>query len=492
MKREQDSYLAWGPSMPTKKAARKHISEGRAPMNHKALFEGEFSRLATAYVGKRPRSQRLYQEAQSFMPGGDTRSVTFYRPFPSFMDHGKGCRLYDVDGNDYIDFGNNQTSLVHGHAHPKIVEAVLEQVRRGSVFSAPVEHQFRLAQHICGRLPSAEKVRFCNSGTEATMGAIRLARAFRKKYQVAKVEGGYHGSHDLVEISVKPPLEKAGPVERPNSVPEDVSVPPGVVQDCVVIPFNHTEVATRIISEHQEDLAAVIVEPVQGSCGMIPSSLDYLRGLREVTSQYRIPLIFDEVYTFRLAPGGWQGLHTIVPDITALGKIIGGGYPVGAIAGREELMDLFSPLKPDFLAHSGTFNGNPVTMVAGVAALTELTGAAIDGINHLGATLRTNLTKALRDAGIIAQVTGTGSLAQLHFTKEEVMDWRSASSARLDIRSLLHLWLLNHGIFPAGRMMFSISTPMGEKEIDVLGTTVKDGLLELKPYIRKTVPELIV
>jgi glutamate-1-semialdehyde 2,1-aminomutase len=408
------------------------------------------------------------------------------------MDHGKGCRLYDVDGNDYIDFGNNQTSLVHGHAHPKIVEAVLEQVRRGSVFSAPVEHQFRLAQHICGRLPSAEKVRFCNSGTEATMGAIRLARAFRKKYQVAKVEGGYHGSHDLVEISVKPPLEKAGPVERPNSVPEDVSVPPGVVQDCVVIPFNHTEVATRIISEHQEDLAAVIVEPVQGSCGMIPSSLDYLRGLREVTSQYRIPLIFDEVYTFRLAPGGWQGLHTIVPDITALGKIIGGGYPVGAIAGREELMDLFSPLKPDFLAHSGTFNGNPVTMVAGVAALTELTGAAIDGINHLGAKLRTNLTKALRDAGIIAQVTGTGSLAQLHFTKEEVMDWRSASSARLDIRSLLHLWLLDHGIFPAGRMMFNISTPMGEKEIDVLGTTVKDGLLELKPYIRKTVPELIV
>jgi glutamate-1-semialdehyde 2,1-aminomutase len=211
-----------------------------------------------------------------------------------------------------------------------------------------------------------------------------------------------------------------------------------------------------------------------------------------VTSQYRIPLIFDEVYTFRLAPGGWQGLHTIVPDITALGKIIGGGYPVGAIAGREELMDLFSPLKPDFLAHSGTFNGNPVTMVAGVAALTELTGAAIDGINHLGAKLRTNLTKALRDAGIIAQVTGTGSLAQLHFTKEEVMDWRSASSARLDIRSLLHLWLLDHGIFPAGRMMFNISTPMGEKEIDVLGTTVKDGLLELKPYIRKTVPELIV
>jgi len=461
-------------------------------MNPKKLFEDEFGRMAATYLAKRLESQRLYQQAQSFMPGGDTRSVTYYQPFPSFMDHAKGCRLYDVDGNEYIDFGNNQTSLVHGHAHPKIVEAVVEQVRRGSVFSAPVECQFRLAQHICGRLPSAEKVRFCNSGTEATMGAIRLARAFRKKYKVAKVEGGYHGSHDLVEISVKPPLAKAGPIERPNSVPEDVSIPPGVLQDCVVIPFNNAEVATRIVSEHQEDLAAVIVEPVQGSCGMIPSSLEYLRGLREVTSQYRIPLIFDEVYTFRLAPGGWQGLHNIVPDMTALGKIIGGGYPVGAIAGREEFMSLFSPLKPDFLSHSGTFNGNPVTMVAGVAALTELTGTAIDRINQLGARLRTNLTKALRDAGIIAQVTGTGSLAQLHFTKQEVTDWRTASTGRLDIRSLLHLWLLDHGIFPAARMMFNISTPMSEKEIDELGVTITNGLLELKPYIGKAVPELIV
>jgi len=461
-------------------------------MNPKKLFEDKFGRMAATYLAKRPESQRLYQQAQSFMPGGDTRSVTYYRPFPSFMDYGKGCRLYDVDGNEYIDFGNNQTSLVHGHAHPKIVEAVIEQVRRGSVFSAPVECQFRLAQHICGRLPSAEKVRFCNSGTEATMGAIRLARAFRKKHKVVKVEGGYHGSHDLVEISVKPPLEKAGPVERPNSVPEDVSVPSGVVQDCVVIPFNHADVATRIISRHQEDLAAVIVEPVQGSCGMIPSSLEYLRGLRDVTSQYRIPLIFDEVYTLRLAPGGWQGLHNIVPDITALGKIIGGGYPVGAIAGREEFMSLFSPLRSDSLAHSGTFNGNPVTMVAGVAALTELTGVAIDRINQLGKRVRMNLTKALRDAGIIAQVTGTGSLAQLHFTKQEVTDWRTASTGRLDIRSLLHLWLLDHGIFPAARMMFNISTPMSEKEVDELGATITNGLLELKPYIGKAVPELII
>jgi glutamate-1-semialdehyde 2,1-aminomutase len=461
-------------------------------MENQKFLEEFWSKIQETYAKRRPKSQKLYREAQSVLPGGDTRSVTFFRPFPTFMDHGEACRLYDVDGNAYIDFGNNQTSLVHGHAHPKIVEAVIGQVKKGSVFATPVKDQFKLAQIICDRLPSADKVRFCNSGTEATMGAIRLARAYRKKYKIVKVEGGYHGSHDAVEISVKPPIEKAGHAENPNSVPEDISVPPGVINDCVVIPFNNSGATTRIIEEHQADLAAVIVEPVQGSCGMVPSDPDYLKALREVTSRYRIPLIFDEVYTFRLAKGGWQELHHVVPDITALGKIIGGGYPVGAIAGREEFMDLFSPLKPDFLTHSGTFNGNPVTMVAGVAALTALTGSAIDRINKLGKKLRANFISVLQEAGVIAQVSGTGSLAQVHFTKEEVRDWRSASTARVDIRSMLNLLLMDKGIFPAGRLMFNISTPMGEKEVEEAGTALKNCLIKLKPYIEKAAPELIL
>jgi len=460
-------------------------------MDSRATYEETFKRVASLYAIKRPKSEQWYKAALSYMPGGDTRTVTFYRPFPTYMERGEEYRLYDVDGNTYIDFGNNQTSLIHGHAHPRIVEAVIGQVRRGSVFAAPVEHQFRLAQIICSRVPSSDKVRFCNSGTEATLGAIRLARAYRKRYKIVKVEGGYHGSHDLVEISVRPPLDKAGPIDNPRSLPEDVSVPPGVIQDCIVIPFNNPAVARRIITEHRDDLAGAIVEPVQGSCGMIPSTLEYLRTLREVTSQYDIPLIFDEVYTLRLHVGGWQKLHNIVPDITALGKIIGGGYPVGAIAGLEKYMSLFSPLNPGFLSHSGTFNGNPVTMVAGVAAMTELTAEAIDRINQLGARMRANLVKALSETGVIAQVTGTGSLGQLHFTKQEVTDWRSASSGKLDVRTLMHLSFINRGIFPGGRLMFNISTPMTEKEVDALGASFKDCLLELKPYIEKTAPELI-
>jgi glutamate-1-semialdehyde 2,1-aminomutase len=372
------------------------------------------------------------------------------------------------------------------------VEAVTEQIRKTSAVSAPVENQFKLGKIISDRLPSADKVRFCNSGTEATMGAIRLARAYRKKYKIVKLEGGYHGSHDMAEISVKPPLEKAGPAERPNAVPEDEGIPPNVVRDCVVIPFNRPDVAERVIAENQADLGAVILEPLQGSCGMIPADPEYIRTIRKVTAEYRIPLIFDEVYTLRLAPGGWQEIYNILPDITALGKIIGGGYPVGAVAGREEFMNLFSPLKPDFLVHSGTFNGNPVTMVAGCAALELLTAPEIDRINKLGGKLRSVMTRALHETGIISQVTGTGSLAQIHFTKEEVVDWRSASTGRVDLRTMLQLLLLNRGIFPAGRMMLNISTPMGEKEVEALGKALKSSLKEMKPYIEKAAPELIV
>lgn len=460
-------------------------------MDSKALYEEYFNKIKAVYIKKRPKSEQLYREAQSYLPGGDTRTVTFYRPFPTFMEKGEGWRLYDVDGNAYIDFGNNQTSLIHGHAHTKVVEAVIGQVKRGSVFSAPVECQYKLGKIICDRIPSADKVRFCNSGTEATLGAIRLARAYRKKYKVVKVEGGYHGSHDLVEISVKPPPEKAGTAERPNSVPEDISVPPNVVKDCIVIPFNKPDAAEEIILEHQKDLAAVILEPVQGSCGMIPSDPEYIRRIREVTSRHSIPLIFDEVYTLRLARGGWQEIYNILPDITALGKIIGGGYPVGAIAGREEFMNLFSPLNPDFLVHSGTFNGNPVTMVAGAAALEALTAFEINRINELGGKLRGKFENVLEEVGIIAQVTGTGSLSQIHFTKEEVKEWRSAATARVDLRTMLQLLFMDRGIFPAARMMLNISTPMREEEIEEAAQALKSSLIELKPYIEKAAPELI-
>ncbi len=455
------------------------------------LYQSLEKRVFEAYSARRPKSAALHQAAQQFLPGGDTRTVAFFRPFPVFIDRGEGCHVTDVDGNRYTDFGNNQTSLIHGHAHPKIVQAVVDQVKRGTAFAACVENQFKLGQIICERLPSAERVRFCNSGTEATIGAIRLARAYRKKYKIVKMEGGYHGSHDLVEISVKPTAEEWGPIENPRAIPEDPSIPPKVVSDCIIIPFNRSEIAERIISQNQEDLAAVIVEPVLGAGGMLPASTEFLRMLRDITLKFQIPLIFDEVYTFRLSPGGYQEISGVIPDITALAKIIGGGFPVGGIAGKEKFMNLFSPMQPKFLVHSGTFNGNPVTMAAGKASMTELTPAAIERINGLGAKLRESFKKALQETGVVAQVTGIGSLSQIHFTASEVKDWRTASTARVDVRTLLFVMLLERGIFPAARGMFNISTPMGEKEVDEAGTALKSCLQELKPYLEKASPELI-
>jgi glutamate-1-semialdehyde 2,1-aminomutase len=460
-------------------------------MEHETLF-GEYQKAIHAkYDSKRPKSKQLYKKAQRFLPGGDTRTQTFYKPFPTFMERGEGCRLYDLDGNVYIDFVNNYTSLIHGHAHPKVVNAVTEQLTKGTVFASPVEGQVKLAEMICSRLPSSDKVRFCNSGTEATLIAIRAARMYRKKYKIIKMEGGYHGSHDLVAISVKPPLEKAGSIENPNSVAENIGIPPSVISDCIIAPFNNKDVTERIISQHKEDLAAVIVEPVQGSCGMIPADPAFLKTVREVTSYYKIPLIFDEVVTFRLATGGCQELYSIIPDITALGKVIGGGYPIGAIAGRKEIMDVFSPINPNCLRHTGTFNGNPVTMAGGIATLGELTASEIERINKLGEILRAEFNSVLEGVGIYAQVTGMGSLAQIHFTKEKVKDWRGSSTGRLDIRTMVHLLLMEEGIFAATRGMFNISTPMGESEVKQAGTALRKCLVELRPYIEKAAPELI-
>lgn len=447
--------------------------------------------LYASYTSRRPKSESLFKAARDYMPGGDTRSVTFYKPFPTFIEKGEGCRLTDADGHVYIDLVNNYTSLIHGHAHPSVVKAVTEQVRKGSTYGSPTECQYKLAQEICHRLPSADKVRFCNSGTEATIGAIRLARAFTKKYKIAKMEGGYHGSHDLVEISIGPSLDSMGPIDEPVSVPEDVSIPPNVVKDCIIVPFNNTEVAKQIITKNREDLAAIIVEPVQGAGGMVPAELEFVKAVRELATEYKIPLIFDEVITFRLTNGGWQEMYNILPDLTALGKIIGGGYPVGGIAGREEFMDFFSPLNDAYLSHSGTFNGNSVTMTAGLATLKELTISEIERINDLGGQLRGYFSKALEEVGVKGEVTGIGSLGQIHFIDKGVIDWRSAVAGRKDLNTILHLLLMDKGVFFTPRGLFCISTAMGEAEINEIGIAFKSCLLEMKPYIGKRAPELL-
>ncbi len=448
-------------------------------------------KLHSAYAAKRPVSQQMHARAGRFLPGGDTRSVTFYHPFPACMRYGQGFTLVDVDGLAYIDFQNNYTSLIHGHAHPKISEAVTDQVRLGTVYGAPAESQLLLAEEICRRIPGADKIRFCNSGTEATILAISLARYITGRHKILKMEGGYHGSHDSLQISIKPPLDRAGPVENPYSVPEHPGVPSNILKNCVVAPFNAIKITENIISAHHRDLAAIIVEPVAGSCGMITPLPGFLEMLREMATRFKILLIFDEVLCFRLGWGGCQGLFDIVPDVTTLGKIIGGGFPVGALAGSDACLGHFAPDSGEYLMHSGTFNGNPATMAAGLAAMNALTAAEIDRINELGKKLRTGLRKVLDSLQITAQIAGAGSLAQIHFTEHQVQNWRSAAIARTDLSAIFHLLLLEQGIFTASRACFNISTPMGTTQVDQLVTASQSALTTMRPYIERTSPELI-
>ena len=367
------------------------------------------------YLELTPRSRGIWEEARQYMPGGDTRNSIFWAPYPIYIDRGEGFLVRNVDGVDRLDFIGNMTTSILGGAYPPVVEAMQEQAARGLVYNAPNEHQVRLAKLLCERVPSVEMVRFTNSGTEATLNAIRAARALTGRTKVAKCEGGYHGTHDVVSVSIRSDPSVGGAPERPIPVPSVGGLPAGVTDQVVVIPFNGTPAAQRILQENAEDLAAVIVEPVLGSSGMVAADPEYLTMLREYTRKTGAVLIFDEVISFRVAPGGAQEHYDITPDMTAFGKVIGGGLPVGAFGGRRDLMELFDPTNGPAVGHSGTFNGNPLTMLAGSITLEHLTPDLYGRLDVLTERLRYGVRKVCAELEVPVQVTGLGSLFGIHF-----------------------------------------------------------------------------
>src|ERR1700736_4696256 len=336
------------------------------------------------YLRANHRSRELNARARGILPGGITRTSVYFDPFPPYMERGDGGRVYDVDGNERIDFSNNHPALILGPCPPSVVAAVQAQVARGSAFAAPTRSEIDLAEAIARRVPSVRRVRFASSGTEAVMFALRLARAFTGRRKIAKAEGGFHGTSEYASVSVSPDLPQAGAARTPVSLAAARGVPDQVVQDVVVFPFNDIDATDAIVQQHRHDLAAVIVEPILGSSGMIPARPEYLRALRDITARYGILLIFDEIVTLRLAAGGAQGVYDIAPDLTVMGKIIGGGYPVAAFGGRAEIMALLDPEggRPQ-IPQSGTFNGAPVGMVAGHATLQQLTPSIYQRLNAM-------------------------------------------------------------------------------------------------------------
>jgi len=461
-------------------------------MHNRDVFEKWRNRAADRFKKRTQKSARLFEKAQAYLPGGDTRTVTYFYPYPVYIEYGAGCKLCDVDGNEYIDFLNQYTALVHGHGHPAIVKAASDQAKLGMSFAGPTENQITLAGMICGRVKSVEWIRFCNSGSEATLNAIRAARIFSGKSKIVKMEGAYHGSHDLAEVSLMPPPEKAGPISRPLSFPAHRGIPASILEEVLVVPFNNKEVTEKVIRENSKDIACVIMEVISALPGLIIPEGGFLKFVRELTQKLKIVLILDEIVTFRLSKGGAQEIYGVEPDLTTFGKLIGGGLAIGAFGGSKEIMKSFSPLEKDSISHSGTFNANPVTMAAGVACLQELTAEEIKRINSLGDRLRQGVDSILAKQGVAGRALGFGSLGQIHLNKERIADYRTAAKGNFQALALLHMELLERGINMAPRGgEIAISTPMTEKEINIFLSAFEDSLTEIKPFIKETTPELL-
>ncbi len=448
--------------------------------------------IVARYRERTPGSRARHEEAQRYLPAGDTRAATYFLPYPTYMTAGEGAWLTDCDGNRYLDLLNNFTSLVHGHAQPDIVEYAADQLTRGTVFGTAAEPQVALARLLIKRIPSMEMLRFTNSGTEATMMMMRAARAFTGRDIIVKMDGGYHGSHDFVEVSVSADLDATG---QPAARIEGRGVPEAVLNAVMVAPFNDLEAMEALLQKHHERIAGIIVEPMPNAGGMVPPAPGYLRGLRALADKYGILLLFDEIVTLRLSSGGMQAIEGAIPDMTAIAKIIGGGFPVGAFGGRKDLMELFNPaVNPDFVFHSGTFNGNNMTMTAGIEAMQRLDDTAIARINSMGERLQVGINDIFDSLGIRAQCLGYGSLQQIHWTDEPVVSLADARRAGEDIvklRQLLHLELLNRGVYTSNRGMFSICTPVQDDEVDLALAAVEGALKLLEPYTRELAPRLL-
>jgi glutamate-1-semialdehyde 2,1-aminomutase len=424
-------------------------------------------------------SEALYERATQVLPGGVSRNTVLRRPHPLYAAGAHGCRITDVDGVERIDFANNMASLIHGHAHPAINAAVMDQLRRGTAYTMATEIEIRYAEHLCSRNPGFEQLRFVNSGTEAVMGALKTARAFTGRSKIAKVEGAYHGPYDFAEVSQEATPATWGSLNSPVSVPVAYGTPPSVLDDVVVVPFNDVDNTLDILNRSAGDIACVLLDVLPHRAGLMPADHDYVNALRDWTTRNGALLVSDEVITFRNSCGGAQASYGLRSDITAMGKIIGGGFPVGAIAGRRDVMDVMNPRGDNYkLPYSGTFSANPITMSAGLAAMTAFDTAEVGRLNALGSAAVDGLRSMISDRGHEASVTGAGSLFRIHLRGDAPTTYRDsyvppAGGARLN---LLFDALLDRGILMVYSGMGAISTAMGESEIERLIAAV-DGSL---------------
>lgn len=424
------------------------------------------------------RSAELFERAQRVLPGGVSRNTVLRSPHPAYAASGEGCRVTDLDGVTRIDFSNNMCSLIHGHACPEVTDAVTSQLRSGSAFMMATEAEVEYAEHLCARSPSFDMLRFVNSGTEAIMAGVKAARAFTGRPKIAKVEGAYHGVYDYAEVSQAPHPETWGELDRPRSVPLAHGTPASALADVVIIPFNDVNRALKLLDAHADELACVLLDLMPHRVGLNPADIEFVAAMRDWATRNDALLVLDEVITFRSEFGGMQARFDVTPDLTAMGKLIGGGFPVGALAGRAEVMEIMNPRHSGYrFPHSGTFSANPVSMVAGHAAMKKFDESAVARLNALTQRAMLGVREAIGRTGARACVTGGGSMFRVHMKEQAPRHFREAyttpeESARL--RAMLD-HLFDDGFVMINTCTANLSTPMTEVEVDALVASMERG-----------------
>ncbi|MEV6123071.1 aminotransferase class III-fold pyridoxal phosphate-dependent enzyme [Streptomyces sp. NPDC052077] len=450
--------------------------------------------MRETYERSTPSSASAARRAARSLPGGDTRSMTWHAPYPLYLTRGEGTRVQDADGKWYEDMIANYGALAHGHNHPAIVASVAAQVARGTAPGGPTAVQYEHAERLRSLNPSLERVRYCNSGTEATMWAVRAARAYTGRDVIVKMDGGYHGTHEWGQVNAFFNANRSAPAVL-DGLPE-AQLAPGVplttANDVVAVPFNDAAALGAVLDHLSDQVAAVIVEPVLGVGGGIPAAPGYLAAVRRLTSAADVLLILDECATLRLGP--WQVKHGLTPDLTTHSKIIGGGLPLGVFGGRKDIMSLFDPAGSSPIYHASAFGGNSLSLAAGIAALDRFGKDEIGHLDRLGERLRSGVDAAAASANIAARAIGEGGLSYVHFGAahpRNAADTARLREGRSELRSLLHLSLLRAGFLTAPHGLLCQHVLTQPEQVDAFVEAYGNALDTLHPYIATHHPELI-